>query len=212
MEKHLESLQESADSIKTLYFRPPYMFTNSVTTNPNIIDLIRDPEPAEARLFTINKDMVPELDVYQGRSSAIHAANEIKRAYESSRDVNVEVVCDAVDNLTRSYPMPGMDEKTTRLRKKAHDLAASVHSLEGVIEDQERQLKKLDSNLENKKSHSQSFMLSSRTFGVPSLGGGSSSLPRDRQTWQKQMDKETQEIEALKEELGRKKAELETLP
>lgn len=210
MEKHLKSLQASSESIQTLYFRPPYMFTNSVTTNPNIIDLIRDPEPDEARLFTINKDMVPELDVYQGTSSAIQAAKEIKRAYEKSREVNVDVVCDAVDNLTRSYPMPGVEEKTLRLRKKAHDLAESVHSLEGVIEDQERELKKLDATLENKKLQP-SFLLSSRTFGVPSLGGGGSSdrLPRDKATWQKQVDREKQEIEQLKAELARKRSEME---
>ncbi|KAG5363252.1 hypothetical protein CJU89_2418 [Yarrowia sp. B02] len=207
MEKHLQSLQATSESIQTLYFRPPYMFTNSVTTNPNIIDLIRDPEPDEARLFTINKDMVPELDVYQGTSSALQAAKDIKKAYEKSRDVNVDVVCDAVDNLTRSYPMPGVEEKTQRLRKKAHDLAASVHSLEGVIEDQERQLKKLDATLESKLQPS--FLLSSRTFGIPSLGGAGDRLPRDKATWQRQVDREKQEIEQLKAELARKRSEME---
>lgn len=182
------------------------MFTNSVTKNPNIIDLIRDPEPDEARLFTINKDMVPELDVYQGTSSAIQAAKEIKRAYEKSRDVNVDVVCDAVDNLTRSYPMVGVEEKTARLRKKARDLSASIHSLESVIEDQERQLKKLDSTFENKKMQP-SFMLSSRTFGVPSLGGSSERMPRDKAMWQKQVEREKQEIAQLKAELERRRGE-----
>ncbi|KAK6579960.1 hypothetical protein PZA11_007668 [Diplocarpon coronariae] len=53
LERHLEQISLSAESIATLPFPPPQIFTNALLSTPDITSLIRDTEPHERALFSV---------------------------------------------------------------------------------------------------------------------------------------------------------------
>ncbi|PQE19318.1 DASH complex subunit Spc34 protein [Rutstroemia sp. NJR-2017a BVV2] len=53
LERHLEQITLSAESIATLPFPPPKIFTNALLSNHDITSLIRDTEPHERALFSV---------------------------------------------------------------------------------------------------------------------------------------------------------------
>ncbi|PBP25997.1 DASH complex subunit Spc34 [Diplocarpon rosae] len=53
LERHLEQISLSAESIATLPFPPPKIFTNALLSSPDITSLIRDTEPHERALFSV---------------------------------------------------------------------------------------------------------------------------------------------------------------
>ncbi|PBP26172.1 DASH complex subunit Spc34 [Diplocarpon rosae] len=53
LERHLEQISLSAESIATLSFPPPKIFTNALLSSPDITSLIRDTEPHERALFSV---------------------------------------------------------------------------------------------------------------------------------------------------------------
>ncbi|PVH87803.1 DASH complex, subunit Spc34 [Cadophora sp. DSE1049] len=53
LERHLEQIALSAESIATLPFPPPKIFTNALLATPDITSLIRDTEPHERALFSV---------------------------------------------------------------------------------------------------------------------------------------------------------------
>jgi len=56
----LEAINNSADAIKNLYFRPPGIFTNSIITKPPITTLLRDADQYENTLYHIDSLGNPE--------------------------------------------------------------------------------------------------------------------------------------------------------
>ncbi|KAH3671437.1 hypothetical protein WICMUC_004617 [Wickerhamomyces mucosus] len=56
----LKNLNETSDSIKSLYFRPPGIFTNSIIRKIDIITLLRDADSYENSLYYIDKQGIPE--------------------------------------------------------------------------------------------------------------------------------------------------------
>ncbi|EKD16160.1 DASH complex subunit Spc34 [Drepanopeziza brunnea f. sp. 'multigermtubi' MB_m1] len=53
LERHLEQISLSAESIAGLRFPPPKIFTNALLSAPDITSLIRDTEPHERALFSV---------------------------------------------------------------------------------------------------------------------------------------------------------------
>ncbi|KAG9234224.1 DASH complex subunit Spc34 [Amylocarpus encephaloides] len=53
LSRHLEQISLSAESIATLPFPPPKIFTNGLLSTPDITSLIRDTEPHERALFSV---------------------------------------------------------------------------------------------------------------------------------------------------------------
>ncbi|KAF4626862.1 hypothetical protein G7Y89_g11297 [Cudoniella acicularis] len=53
LSRHLEQISLSAESIATLPFLPPKIFTNALLSTPDITSLIRDTEPHERALFSV---------------------------------------------------------------------------------------------------------------------------------------------------------------
>ncbi|KAM3072157.1 hypothetical protein ACMFMG_008614 [Clarireedia jacksonii] len=53
LERHLEQITLSAESIATLPFPPPKIFTNALLSTHDITSLIRDTEPHERALFSV---------------------------------------------------------------------------------------------------------------------------------------------------------------
>lgn len=52
--KSLEAINNSANSIKTLYFRPPGIFTNALISKPDITTLLRDADNYENSLYHVD--------------------------------------------------------------------------------------------------------------------------------------------------------------
>lgn len=50
----LEAINNSANSIKTLYFRPPGIFTNALISKPDITTLLRDADNYENSLYHVD--------------------------------------------------------------------------------------------------------------------------------------------------------------
>ncbi|CAG8980783.1 hypothetical protein HYALB_00010688 [Hymenoscyphus albidus] len=59
LSRHLEQIALSADSIATLPFPPPKIFTNALLSTPDITSLIRDTEPHERALFSVPHPQPP---------------------------------------------------------------------------------------------------------------------------------------------------------
>lgn len=60
LEAKLNAINGSANSLKTLYFRPPGIFTNAITGNHDITALLRDADAHENALYHIDHQDKPE--------------------------------------------------------------------------------------------------------------------------------------------------------
>ncbi|CCH41358.1 DASH complex subunit [Wickerhamomyces ciferrii] len=58
--RYLNSIDETSDSIKSLNFTPPGIFTNSLITKPNIVSLLRDADQYENSLYQVDPQGKPE--------------------------------------------------------------------------------------------------------------------------------------------------------
>ncbi|KAG4025499.1 hypothetical protein MFRU_056g00140 [Monilinia fructicola] len=63
LERHLEQIALSADSIASLPFPPPQIFTNALLSNQDITALIRDTEPHERALFSVPPPPPPPTQI-----------------------------------------------------------------------------------------------------------------------------------------------------
>ncbi|PQE26548.1 DASH complex subunit Spc34 protein [Rutstroemia sp. NJR-2017a BBW] len=70
LERHLEQITLSAESIATLPFPPPKIFTNALLSNHDITSLIRDTEPHERALFSVPPPPAPSLQPDPASSSS----------------------------------------------------------------------------------------------------------------------------------------------
>ncbi|KIW89139.1 uncharacterized protein Z519_09991 [Cladophialophora bantiana CBS 173.52] len=89
---HLEQISLSAKSISELELPPPKIFTNALLNNQEITTLIRDTEPHERALFSIDPNALsrnrqqngfPPMDTkngHQGRKSGFPSAHPIKQS------------------------------------------------------------------------------------------------------------------------------------
>lgn len=60
LQNALASLDESSNSLKTLYFRPPGIFTNALIGKPDITTLLRDADAFENALYQVDAQDRPE--------------------------------------------------------------------------------------------------------------------------------------------------------
>ncbi|KAH0845576.1 hypothetical protein AYO21_05505 [Fonsecaea monophora] len=93
---HLEQISLSAKSISELEFPPPKIFTNALLNNQEITTLIRDTEPHERALFSIDPNAVNRSrpqngfrptdtkNGLQGRKSGLPLANHMKHSAVST--------------------------------------------------------------------------------------------------------------------------------
>lgn len=57
---YINAVNDSANSLKTLYFRPPGIFTNAIITKPAITSLLRDADSHENALYQVDTQGKPE--------------------------------------------------------------------------------------------------------------------------------------------------------
>lgn len=57
---YIGAINESSSSLKTLYFRPPGIFTNAIIQKPDITSLLRDADAHENALYQVDTQGKPE--------------------------------------------------------------------------------------------------------------------------------------------------------
>ena len=139
MEFHLLKIAESSESIRTLDFRKPSIFTNAMLMNPEITSLIHDADLQEQALFAseYNGPHRTKISVSAGLNS-------------DEEEWNVEVLCVAIEKLAAIYPMVGIDYRVSEYRRKWTAFNESIMKCEDIVEEQRQQLAQLNISLENR--------------------------------------------------------------
>ncbi|VVT58284.1 uncharacterized protein SAPINGB_P006129 [Magnusiomyces paraingens] len=109
-------------------------------TKPDITSLMRDADPSEEALYATSNDPRAVLN---------RASSELKAAYSKTNSrrkndpADVGLICAAVDSVTEIYPLPGIREKTERLRARYDYFQTSIAKQEDRIEHQRQQLTRM---------------------------------------------------------------------
>lgn len=135
MDYHLRKIAESADSIDSLYFSRPGIFSNAVILKPEITSLIQDAEYRENLLFSsdgnvhFNRVVVPD--------EIQHLENEY----------DIEVLCSTAEQLLKVYPIPGAVDTIQDYRRRFIRASDNISKYEEIVEQQRRQLAYFNSSL-----------------------------------------------------------------
>lgn len=129
LEHHLLRITENAESISSLYFRPPGTFTNALLLDSDLSRLIRDPEPIEQKLF---------------HTQDHGSTNLINTQFQS-----MDELYSAVIDITDGYPIPGLETRLERYKQKANELEEKIERWENVVESQRKKLDLLSRRIEN---------------------------------------------------------------
>lgn len=108
MDYHLLRILENAESITTLYFRPPGSFTNAVIQKPEITNVIRDADTNEQLLFKIedrsarkisrNKNLYSEEAARALDNTFKHLSDLENGGFD---DVNIDILTAAINDISR---------------------------------------------------------------------------------------------------------------
>lgn len=148
MEFHLLKIAEASESIRTLDFRRPGIFTNAVILKPEITSLIHDGDPQDHALFKTSANA--------SNSGQKHVSPQKPKTTGISVDTsemnnwNVDVFCTAVERLAAIYPVPGVEEKVASYRQRWSDLNRDILHYEDIVEEQRQQLGELNISIENR--------------------------------------------------------------
>lgn len=148
MEFHLLKIAEASESIRTLEFRRPSIFTNAVILKPEITSLIHDADPQDHSLFRTSKNASSadkHLSPYKPQKTASSNFDE-----SELREWNVDVFCTAVERLVSMYPVPGVESKIASYRQRWHGLNKEILYYEDIVEEQRQQLSQLNISIENR--------------------------------------------------------------
>ncbi|KIW61647.1 hypothetical protein PV05_01746 [Exophiala xenobiotica] len=171
---HLGQISLSTKSIAELEFPPPKIFTNALLKDHEITTLIRDTEPHERALFTLDptaisrprqQDATQPNGSLQTRKSLFPNAHPVRqsavtrllgrdmlqeiRQSSNKRDgVNVEVLLRGAEKLCDVYAVAGVPEKIRALRNRYQEVAASLSSLEEKVSKQQSQLDRRNKSFE----------------------------------------------------------------
>ncbi|KAJ9603708.1 hypothetical protein H2200_011894 [Cladophialophora chaetospira] len=177
---HLEQISASAKTIADLEFPPPKRFTNALLNNPEITTLIRDTEPHERALFSLDPNAVrrngQQTNNFENgmhsrksgfptghpmRHSAVSRVlgNDLLQEIRQSSNarshggVNVEILLRGAEKLCEVYSIPGAHEKIRALRNRHKEVAASISILEEKVSKQQSVLERKNSTLNSEDSN-----------------------------------------------------------
>ncbi|KIX00964.1 uncharacterized protein Z518_10030 [Rhinocladiella mackenziei CBS 650.93] len=164
---HLEQISLSAKSIAELEYPRPQIFTNALLNDHEITTLIRDTEPHERALFSIDPNAVNgnrqqnaiwSTGTENGRKNVFPTAHPMKQSAitrllgnellqeirQSSSDtsrprdgVSVEVLLRGAEKLCNVYDVMGATEKIRALRNRYREVATSISMLEEKVAKQQ---------------------------------------------------------------------------
>lgn len=211
---HLERLAASADSISTLYFRPPGTFANAMLKSPDITTLIRDAEDSEAVLFTL-----AQTDVVAKVAAATEMVNLAKNSTESSHHSNrsqnntqgkpddVELLCNAIETIAQSYPMAGIADVLKKYRERHRVLHQNISEYQTLVETQRKQIDVLSKVLESFTAERHTSPVSKRLKTTKST----TRRLKDGEEEDKEEEEEEPTIEQVQAQMDQLRKEIETL-
>ncbi|RMD39337.1 hypothetical protein DV735_g5794, partial [Chaetothyriales sp. CBS 134920] len=140
LDSHLQQISSSATAIGQLEFAPPRRFTNAVLGAHEITALIRDTEPHERSLFSLDPSLArprphgahtrsgPAPPAQQSAVARVLGPKMISDIRRSTRGrgVDVTVLLDGAEKLCEAYSLPGVPEQIKAIRKHHQRIAASV--------------------------------------------------------------------------------------
>jgi hypothetical protein len=188
---HLEQISASAKTVAELEyvpkvcffsacidpwprFPPSKIFTNALLNNPEITTLIRDTEPHERALFSLDPAAIsrqqnkpastgvePNLHGRMKGSNVTHPIKqsavsrvlgtemlrEIKQSSNarSQGGVDVEILLRGAERLCQVYSVPGASDRIRALRNRHREVSASITGLEEKISQQQSVLDRKNS-------------------------------------------------------------------
>ncbi|CAN6605197.1 hypothetical protein TRVA0_002S05248 [Trichomonascus vanleenenianus] len=152
MEFHLLKIAESAESIRSQHFKRPGVFGNTISSPPEITSLIRDADAPEYALFTTRK-----------------TRQKVSEKSLPTTSDNVDLICEAVEQLNALYPINGVSERVGFLRSKWQSLNESIFNYENIVEEQRQKLAELHMCIENRDYYRSSSGGSGNLFSDASL-------------------------------------------
>ncbi|KAK4938670.1 hypothetical protein LTR10_020938 [Elasticomyces elasticus] len=197
---HLEQISLSTKSITELEFPPPKIFTNALLKDHEITTLIRDTEPHERALFTLDRSAVdrsrqqkasllgPALQASKTTPPATHPMKqsavtrllgndmlqEIRQATNRHGGVNVEVLLRGAEKLCNVYTVARAAEKIRALRNRYQEVAPSISALEEKVLKQQSVLER-----RNKGGQYEDEELENAMDAEPSNTGGASTFTEE---------------------------------
>lgn len=88
LQHYLDSINNSANSIKTLYFRPPGIFTNALISKHDITALLRDADNYENTLYHVDRQGKAER--VDGTRGVVDHLNDEFEHLEIQQQLNIE--------------------------------------------------------------------------------------------------------------------------
>ena len=154
-------------------FPPSKPFTNALLHNQEITALIRDTEPHERGLFSLDPNFRNGIGSSGARSQGGDAASRRKTAYgnaqsqpsavarvlgndmlrqirSSNRDagrgrgVDVEVLLQGAEKLCAAYQIPGAMDRIAALRMRHDNISGSIRNYEGQISQQQTSMNRFN--------------------------------------------------------------------
>lgn len=154
-------------------FPPARPFTNALLHNPEITALIRDTEPHERGLFSLDPNFRKGVETSTSRSQGADTASRRNTAYShgqsqssavarvlgndmlrqirsSNRDgvrgrgVDLEVLLQGAEKLCAAYEVPGALDRVAALRQRYDQISTSIGSYECRISHQQTSMNRLN--------------------------------------------------------------------
>ncbi|KAF7886770.1 uncharacterized protein EAF02_003417 [Botrytis sinoallii] len=220
LERHLEQIALSADSIASLPFPPPQIFTNALLSNQDITALIRDTEPHERALFSVPPppppptQIAPEPKPSKSRRQTVFNVTSGEVAPASGpngraprRNTAVAAVLGAELHSQVRKTETGKGEIDIEVLLKGAEKLNGVYPVQGVPE-RIRGLRSRYAQLrESVKRHEQKVQKQTRELERMNRGNDTESGEEDNQ----QVNEEPSEIEITDEDLRREEGEIREL-
>lgn len=170
---HLDQINLSAKSIGELDFAPSKPFTNALLHNQEITALIRDTEPHERGLFSLDPNSRNGIGSSSARSQGADTTSRRRTAYgntqsqpsavarvlgndmlrqirSSNRDagrgggVDIEILLQGAERLCAAYQTPGTMDRIAALRQRHDKISTSIRSYEGQISQQQSSMNRFN--------------------------------------------------------------------
>ncbi|RMZ85364.1 hypothetical protein DV737_g803, partial [Chaetothyriales sp. CBS 132003] len=133
LDSHLEQMAASATAIGELEFTPPKIFTNALLGAHEITALIRDTEPHERSLFSLDPSPAPPAQQSAvARVLGPDMLADIRRSTRG-RGVDVAVLLSGAQKLCEAYAVAGVPQRIRAISTRHQRIAASVEEHEEKV-------------------------------------------------------------------------------
>ncbi|ANZ77854.1 BA75_05182T0 [Komagataella pastoris] len=158
LDLHLRNIQKNAKSLRTLYFKPPGIFTNAIINKPEITRLIRDSDPLERSLYTIEDGEPHRIDGVNNYAETPSDEKTIIKIPDYSTqetpstviqlndETEVSELLEKASDLVTRYPLEDMAAKLEAYTLKYEQLQQSIAEYELLEQQQAEDLQVHDIN------------------------------------------------------------------